>query len=135
MVILMGLLDTARARLDELGINYETRGDIISMTWETDHFDNLVVNIMVSPNDVWLYIIAQFTSFFEIADESKRLQFAYEMHKKNFERNGVKFGIDPNDNIVVLTETNDTDLTADELRQFISSVLNACDILYELYPS
>ncbi len=129
----MGLLETARKNLDELDIKYDYSDDEITMIWETDHFDNLMIKIMASPNDIWLYIIAQFTSFFDI-DESKRLQFLYDMHKKNFERNGVKFGLDPNDNIVVLTETNDTDLTADELRQFISSVLNACDILYEIYP-
>lgn len=129
----MGLMETAMARLDELSIKYEQKDNSALMVWETERFESLKVEIMASPNDVWLYIVARFTSFFEI-DEAKRCQFAYDMAKQAYERNGVKFGIDHADNIVVLTETNDTDLTADELRQFISSVLNACDKLWEIYP-
>ena len=129
----MGLLETARKNLDELGVKYNYSDDKIVLIGETDHFDNLKIKIMASQRDIWLYIIVVFTSLFKI-DESKRLKFLYDMHKKNFEHNGVKFGLDTNDRIVVLTETNDTNLTANELRQLSNSILSACDILYEIYP-
>jgi len=46
----------------------------------------------------------------------------------------VKFAIDEEDDIIVIAETNDTDLTGEEIKTLVSHVVHACDTLWSIYP-
>jgi len=103
------------------------------MRWKTDHFDDLKIKIVPSRDESWLYIVAPFTNFFKV-NESDRNKLAYDMLRESWKANGVKFAIDDDDDIIVIAETNDTDLTTDEIRTLVGHVVHACDRLWEIYP-
>ncbi|MHA1961026.1 MAG: hypothetical protein ACW99U_12385 [Candidatus Thorarchaeota archaeon] len=115
-------------------MKFDREGKLIEMRWKTDHFEDLKLRIFPNDNESWLYIVAPFQSFDDV-DESKKAKFAYDMLKASWQANGVKFAIEDNEKIVVIAETNDTDITPDELRVLVGHVVHACDVLYQIYPS
>jgi len=119
--------------LDQGDIKYERDGNLLMMRWKTDHFDDLKIKIAASKDESWLYIVAPFTNFYQVG-EASRMKFAYEMLKESWKANGVKFAIDEQDDIIVLAETNDTDLTVEEVKTLVSHVVHACDTLWQIYP-
>lgn len=129
----MTIVDHIASLLDEAEIKYEREDDVLMMRWKTDHFDDLKIKIAASSNESWAYIVAPFTNFYEV-EETKRMKLAYEMLKESWKANGVKFAIDEEDDIIVIAETNDTDLTADEIKELVSHVVHACDTLWSIYP-
>ncbi len=129
----MGIIDHVASLLDQVDIKY-TRDDTgLLMRWKTDHFDDLKIKIIANNDESWLYIVAPFSNFFQI-DEEKRNKLAYDMLRESWKANGVKFAIDDDDDLIVIAETNDTDLTAPEVRTLVSHVVHACDKLWEIYP-
>ncbi len=130
----MALIDTVISLLDEAEIKYDNPTEhSVDMVWSTDHFENLKVRIITSKNDTWVYIVAWFTPISDIPKDELE-NFYYLLLKENWERNGVKFAIDGDDNLVISAEIADMDLEADELKRYILTVLNASDKLYEIYP-
>ncbi len=130
----MGVIDDVSSLLEELDIKYTVEANVIMMRWKTEHFDDLKVKVVTNKDESWLYIIAPFTNFNEVA-EGKRSQLAYDMLKESWKANGVKFAIDDDDDIIVIAETNDTDLTTEEIRTLIGHVVHACDTLWDIYPT
>ena len=104
------------------------------MKWKTDHFEDLKIKIVTNKDESWAYILAPFTNFFGVAENS-RMKLAYDMLKESWKTNGVKFVIDDEDDIAVIAETNDTDLTKDEIKTLIAHVVQSCDTLWEIYPA
>jgi len=129
----MTIIDHIASLLDEAEIKYEHEDDVLTMRWKTDHFDDLKIKIAVNKDGSWAYIVAPFTNFYEV-EETKRMKLAYEMLKESWKANGVKFAIDEDDDIIVIAETNDTDLTCEEIKELVSHVVNACDTLWSIYP-
>jgi hypothetical protein len=130
----MAILDIVEGLLKSVGIKYSRDPKVITMRWKTDHFDDLKVKIVTNNDESWLYIVAPFTSVNQV-EESVKQKFLYEMLKESWKANGVKYGIDNDDDIIVISETNDTDLTSQEVQQLINHVVHACDTLWEIYPS
>jgi len=130
----MTILDHIASLLDEAEIKYEREEDVLMMTWKTEYFKDLKIKITASNDESWVYIVARFTNFYEV-EETKRMLFAYEMLKESWKTNGVKFAINDNDDIIVIAETNDTELTSDEVKILVSHVVLACDTLWSIYPS
>ncbi len=129
----MTIVDHIASLLDQAEIKYEREDDVLMMRWKTDHFDDLKIKIAASNNESWAYIVAPFTNFYEV-EETKRMKLAYEMLKESWKANGVKFAIDEDDDIIVIAETNDTDLTGEEIKTLVSHVVHACDTLWGIYP-
>ena len=129
----MTIVDHIASLLDESGIKYERDDNVLKMSWKTDHFDELKIKIAANKDESWAYIVAPFTNFYEV-EETKRMLFAYEMLKESWKTNGVKFAIDDDDDIIVIAETNDTDLTSEEIKTLVSHVVLACDTLWGIYP-
>ena len=129
----MSIIDHIANLLDQGDIKYEKEENLLMMRWKTDHFDDLKIKIVASKDESWLYIVAPFTNFYQVG-EANRMKFAYEMLKESWKANGVKFAIDEQDDIIVLAETNDTDLTVDEVKTLVSHVVHACDTLWNIYP-
>ena len=132
-VLALSIIDHIANLLDDGDIRYERDEDLLMMRWKTDHFDDLKVKIVASKDGTWLYIVAPFTNFYQVG-ETNRMKFAYDMLKESWKANGVKFAIDEQDDIIVLAETNDTDLTVDEVKTLVSHVVHACDTLWQIYP-
>lgn len=120
--------------LEEAEINYTVEDKVLRMHWKTDHFEDLKIKIVTNKDESWVYIVAPFTNFYEV-EESKRMKLAYDMLKESWKANGVKFAIDEDDDILIIAETNDTDLTTDEVRTLVGHVVHACDSLYDIYPT
>lgn len=129
----MSNIDHIAALLEQVDIKFERDENVLMMRWKTDHFDDLKIKIAANKDESWTYIIAPFTNFYEV-EETKRMKLAYEMLKESWKANGVKFAIDDDDDIIVIAETNDTDLTADEIKTLVSHVVHACDTLWGIYP-
>ncbi|MHA1653866.1 MAG: hypothetical protein ACTSYX_10125 [Candidatus Thorarchaeota archaeon] len=129
----MGVIDHVANLLDKIDIKYTRDENSLLMRWKTDHFDDLKIKIVPSRDESWLYIVAPFTNFFKV-NESDRNKLAYDMLRESWKANGVKFAIDDDDDIIVIAETNDTDLTTDEIRTLVGHVVHACDRLWEIYP-
>ncbi len=129
----MGIIDHIASLLDQVDIKYERDENVLMMRWKTDHFDDLKIKIAANRDESWTYIVAPFTNFYQV-EETKRMKLAYEMLRESWKANGVKFAIDDDDDIIVLAETNDTDLTSDEIKTLVSHVVHACDKLWEIYP-
>ena len=130
----MGVIDHVAGLLDEVDIKYSREGDVLMMRWKTDHFEDLKIKLVTNRDETWLYIVAPFTSYNDI-DASQREKFSYDMLKESWKANGVKFAVDDDDDIIVIAETNDTDITAEEIRVLVGHVVHACDTLWEIYPS
>ncbi|MCK5390327.1 MAG: hypothetical protein KAJ36_07545 [Candidatus Thorarchaeota archaeon] len=129
----MTIVDHIASLLDESEIKYERENNVLMMKWKTDHFDELKIKIASNKDESWTYIVAPFTNFYEV-EETKRMKLAYEMLKESWKANGVKFAIDEEDDIIVIAETNDTDLTGEEIKTLVSHVVHACDTLWSIYP-
>jgi len=132
-VLVLSNIDHIAALLEQVDIKFERDENVLMMRWKTDHFDDLKIKIAANKDESWTYIIAPFTNFYEV-EETKRMKLAYEMLKESWKANGVKFAIDDDDDIIVIAETNDTDLTADEIKTLVSHVVHACDTLWGIYP-
>jgi hypothetical protein len=130
----MGVIEHVSSLLDEVEIKYTIEENVIMMRWKTDHFEELKIKVVTNKDESWLYIVAPLTNFHEV-DETKRHQLAYDMLKESWKANGVKFAIDDDDDIIVIAETNDTDLNTEEIRTLVGHVVHACDTLWEIYPS
>lgn len=129
----MSIIDHIASLLDQVDIKHERDQNVLMMRWKTDHFEDLKIKIAANRDESWAYIIAPFTNFYQV-EETKRMKLAYEMLKESWKANGVKFAIDDDDDIIVIAETNDTDLTADEVKTLVSHVVHACDTLWNIYP-
>jgi len=133
-VLVLSIIDHIASLLDEVEIKYTREDSVLRMHWKTDHFEDLKIKIVTNKDESWAYIVAPFTNFYEV-EESKRMKLAYDMLKESWKANGVKFAIDDEDDIIVIAETNDTDLTGDEVRTLVGHVVHACDTLWEIYPA
>ena len=133
-VTIMGVIDHVAELLDAVDIKYSREGDVLMMRWKTDHFEDPKIKLVTNRDETWLYIVAPFTSYNDI-DPSQREKFSFDMLKESWKANGVKFAIDDDDDIIVIAETNDTDITAEEIRVLVGHVVHACDTLWEIYPT
>ncbi len=132
-MLVLSNIDHIASLLEQVDIKYERDENVLMMKWKTDHFDELKIKIAANKDESWTYIVAPFTNFYEV-EETKRMKLAYEMLKESWKANGVKFAIDDDDDIIVIAETNDTDLTSDEVKTLVSHVVHACDTLWGIYP-
>jgi hypothetical protein len=130
----LSVIDHIASLLESVDIKFERDDNVLMMRWKTDHFDDLKIKIVSNKDESWVYIFAPFTNFYEV-QENKRMQLAYDMLKESWKVNGVKFAIDEQDDIAVIAETNDTDITGDEIRTLVGHVVHACDTLYSIYPA
>ena len=129
----MSIIDHIASLLDQVDIKYEREENVLMMRWKTDHFEDLKIKIAASNDEAWVHIVAPFTNFYQV-EEVDRMGLAYKMLKESWKAYGAKFAIDSDDDIVVYTETNDTDLTPDEIQILIGHLVQACDTLWEIYP-
>ncbi len=133
-MLLLSIIDHITTLLDDVEIKYTREDNVLMTRWKTDHFEDLKIKIMANNDESWAYIVAPFTNFYEV-EESKRMKLAYDMLKESYKVNGVKFAIDDADDMIILAETNDTDLTSDEIQTLVGHVVHACDTLWEIFPS
>jgi len=133
-VLVLSIIDHIGTLLDEVEIKYTREDNVLRMHWKTDNFEDLKIKIVANKDETWAYIVAPFTNFYEV-EESKRMKLAYDMLKESWKANGVKFAIDDDDDIIVSAETNDTDLTGEEIRTLVGHLVHACDTLWEIYPA
>ena len=133
-MLVLNIIDHITTLLEDVDIKYTREDNVLMTRWKTDHFDDLKLKIMANKDESWAYIVAPFTNFYEV-EESKRMKLAYDMLKESWKANGVKFAIDEDDDMIVIAETNDTDLTSDELQTLVSHVVHACDTLWQIFPS
>ena len=129
----MSIIDHIASLLDQVEIKYEREGHVLMMRWKTEHFDDLKIKIAANKDESWAYIVAPFTNFYQV-EETKRMKLAYDMLKESWKANGIKFAIDDDDDILVIAETNDTDLTTDEIKTLVNHLVHACDTLWCIYP-
>ena len=132
-VLLVSIIEHIASLLEQVDIKYEREEGALMMRWKTDHFEDLKLKIISNKDETWAYIVAPFTNFYQV-EETKRMKLAYDMLKESWKANGVKYAIDEDDDIIVIAETNDTDLTTDEIRTLVGHVVHACDTLWEIYP-
>ncbi len=133
-MFVVGVLDQIATLLDGVEIKYTRENGVILMRWKTDHFEDLKVKIVTNNDESWVYVVAPFTNFYQVI-EADRYKLALDMLKESWKANGVKFGLDEDDDIIVIAETNDMDINADEIKMLVGHVVNACDRLWEVYPS
>jgi hypothetical protein len=133
-VLEVGIIEHVATLLDQVDIKYTQEGNALLMRWQTDHFEDLKIRIVTNKDESWVYIVAPFTNISQIEEGTKE-KFFYDMLKESWKANGVKFAIDEDDDIIVIAETNDTDLTGEEIRILVGHVVHACDTLWEIYPS
>jgi hypothetical protein len=130
----VGIIEHVATLLDQVEIKYTQEGNALLMRWQTDHFEDLKIRIVTNKDESWLYIVAPFTNVNQI-EESNKTDFFFNMLKESWKANGVKFAIDEDEDIIVIAETNDTDLTGEEIRVLVGHVVHACDTLWEIYPA
>jgi len=129
----LGTIDHVASLLESLDIKFTREENVLMMRWSTEHIKNLKVRIATNEDESWVYIVYPFANYNDV-DESKRAKLAYDMLRASWEANGVKFAIDDDDDIILLAETNDTDLKAEEMKTLIGHLVHACDTLWEIYP-
>ena len=119
--------------LDELEVKYELKDETVVALWKTDKWENLVVNFIFSPNEIWLTIVG-WRKFPQLSD-TDATNFYKKLLQESWNYNGTKFCLDPDGDLAVVVETADMDLTRDELSRFIRQVLNAADEMHDFVSS
>ncbi|MFX1539148.1 MAG: YbjN domain-containing protein, partial [Promethearchaeota archaeon] len=115
--------------LDELEVKYELKDETVVALWKTDKWENLVVNFIFSPNEIWLTIVG-WRKFPQLSD-TDATEFYKKLLQESWNYNGVKYSLDPDGDLAVVVETADMDLTRDELSRYIRQVLNAADEMHD----
>jgi hypothetical protein len=118
--------------LDELEVRYELKDETVVALWKTDKWENLVINFIMSPNDVWLTIVGW--QKFPKLSAKDTTAFYMKLLQEAWSWNGIKFCLDPDGDLAVVVETADTDLTAEEFSRYIRQVLNAADEMHGWVP-
>ncbi|MFX0108787.1 MAG: hypothetical protein ACFE7R_10905 [Candidatus Hodarchaeota archaeon] len=129
----MSKLDEIATTLDEIGIIYTKEENGLLMIWDTDQFDELKVLILTSSDEEWLFITAFFTNFDNIPADQQH-QLMHDMLTSSWKVNGVKYVITSDNNIAVSAETNDTELSGEELMTLIENTVQACDHMATFTP-
>ena len=119
--------------LDELEVKYELKDETVVALWKTDKWENLVVNFIFSPNEIWLTIVG-WRKFPQLSD-TDATNFYKKLLQESWNYNGTKFCLDPDGDLAVVVETADMDLTRDELSRYIRQVLNAADEMHDFVSS
>jgi hypothetical protein len=115
--------------LDELEVRYELKDETLVALWKTDKWENLVINFIFSPNQIWLTIVGW--RKFPKLSEKETTTFYKKLLQEAWSWNGIKFCLDPDGDIAVVVETADTEIDAEELSRYIRQVLNAADELHD----
>jgi hypothetical protein len=129
----MTMLDNVEKLLKKADIKYTREEDILITRWKTEHYEDLKVKIAASNDGSWLYVVAPFTNIDQVS-EDVREDFLYKMLKESWKANGVKYVLDDDSDIVVISETGNSNLKSEELQMIINHVVHACDILWEIHP-
>ena len=119
--------------LDELEVKYELKDETVVALWKTDKWENLVVNFIFSPNEIWLTIVG-WRKFPKLSN-TDATNFYKKLLQESWNYNGTKFCLDPDGDLAVVVETADMDLTRDELSRYIRQVLNAADEMHDFVSS
>ncbi|MFW9831579.1 MAG: YbjN domain-containing protein [Candidatus Thorarchaeota archaeon] len=119
--------------LDELEVKYELKDETIVALWKTEKWENLVVNFIFSPNDIWLTIVGW--QKFPQLSKGDAAKFYKTLLQESWSYNGVKYCVDPDGDLAVVVETADTEISAEELSRYIRQVLNAADEMHDWVPS
>ena len=130
----MIVIDDVAKRLDDLELHYIRSDKALHLRWQTEHFEDLRIKIVTNEAESWLYIIARFSDFSDIP-ERLRYDFTVEMLKASWKYNGIKFAISQENDVIVVSQTNDTELTKDELGTLVESVVNGCEVLWQISSS
>lgn len=125
-------IDEISKLLDELDVKYEIKEETIVALWHTDKWENLVINFIFSPNDVWLTIVGW--RKFPSLSKKDTAQFCKRLLQESWNWNGIKYTLDPDGDIAVTVETADVEISKEELSRYIRQVLNASDELYDWVP-
>jgi hypothetical protein len=118
--------------LDELEVRYELKDETIVALWKTDKWENLVINFIFSPNDIWLTIVGW--QKFPNLSKNDSTEFYQRLLQEAWNFNGTKFCLDPDGDLAVVVETADTEISAEELSRYIRQVLNAADEMFDWVP-
>lgn len=130
----MILIDDIAKRLDELELHYIRSDKALHLRWQTEHFEDLRIKIVTNELETWLYIIARFSDFSDIP-ERFRYDFAVEMLQASWRYNGIKFAISQDNDVIVVAQTNDTEITKEELGALVEAVVNGCEVLWKISSS
>jgi hypothetical protein len=129
----MPRIDDITKLLDELQVKYELKEKTIVAVWRTEKWDDLVLNFIFSPNDVWLTIVG-WRKFPKVSGKD-----ACNLYKKllteSWEFNGLKFTLDPDGDIAITVETADAEIASKELQRYIRQVLKGADELHGWVPA
>ena len=129
----LGTIDHVASLLDSLNMKFTREENVLILRFSTEHVKNVKVKIATNEDGSWVYVLHVFENYNNV-DESQRVKLAYDMLRASWKANGVKFAIDDDDDIILLVETNDTDLTAEEIETLVGHLVHACDTLWEIYP-
>ena len=124
-------IDDIAKTLDDTGMKYIRSDMALHLRWQTEHFDDLRIKIVTNEAKTWLYIIARFSSFDDFP-ERLRYDFAVEMLQASWRYNGIKFAISSENDVIVVSQTNDTEITKEELKTLVESVVNGCEVLWHI---
>lgn len=119
--------------LDELEVKYELKDETIVALWKTEKWENLVVNFIFSPNEIWLTIVGW--QKFPNLSEKDKTEFYKKLLQESWNYNGVKYCLDPDGDVAVAVETADVEITREELSRYVRQVLNAADELHDWVPA
>lgn len=114
--------------LNELEVKYELKDETIVALWKTDKWENLVVNFIFSPNEIWLTIVGW--QKFPQLSEKDTAEFYKKLLQESWNYNGVKYCLDPDGDLAVVVETADMEIEKEELSRYIRQVLNAADEMH-----
>ncbi|MGV9169878.1 MAG: hypothetical protein ACOC38_08075 [Promethearchaeia archaeon] len=129
----MAALDHITGLLDQMDIKYTQKNERILTRWETDSYDDLKVSIFTNRDESWLYFLAPFSNFRDLSTEQQN-QLAVEMLKASWQVDGVQFAIDDDEDIMVMAETNNMDLSPEQAATLLKHVVGGCNLLHEIHP-
>lgn len=129
----MAVLDYISEILDEIGIKYTHEDERILTRWETDNFDDLKVSIFTNRDETWIYFLAPFSCFRDFSPEQQN-KLAIEMLKASWKVDGVQFVIDDDEDIMVMAETNNLNMSSEEAVTLLRNVVGGCELLYDIHP-
>lgn len=110
--------------LDEQGLNHETTkfadgSELLSFKFLNDDDKELNLMARATPDDIWLYI---FGGIGNLMDFNSKVEVVHSLMQLNMVLLGVKTALNDNNDILLMTATNNSKLTSKEFEDILDNI-------------
>ena len=110
-------------------IKFADGSELLSFSFKNDEGKTLEMMARATPDDVWLYLFGRVGN---LMDFSSKVEVVHSLIQLNMVIMGTKIALNDNNDIILMSATNNTNLTASELDEILDSINFASSEIFSL---